>query len=82
MTEKKALSNETLEKVTGGAGTSATPSATTPKYSVGDKVAVLLYPEFDTGTVTNVYIKNSMWYCQVRFDAGIMDASQDEFVPA
>lgn len=82
MTDKNIMKNEELEKVTGGATNSATPSATTPKYSVGDKVTVLLYPEFGVGSVTNVYLKNSMWNCQVRFDSGLMDASQDEFAPA
>ncbi len=81
MTDKNLMNNEELKNVTGGS-VSATPSATTPKYSVGDKVTVLLYSEFGVGTVTNVYFKNSVWNCQVRFDAGIMDAPQDEFVPA
>ena len=42
----------------------------------------LLYPEFGIGKVRNVYLKNSYWYCQVTFDQGIMDANQDEFIPA
>ncbi len=82
MTDKIIMENEELEKVTGGLSFSATPSATTPKYNVGDKVSVLLYPEFGIGTVRNVYLKNSYWYCQVMFDQGIMDANQDEFIPA
>ena len=82
MTNKMLMKNEELEKVSGGVSFSATPSANTPKYSVGDKVTVFLYPEFGVGTVRNIYLKNSAWYCQVKFDQGIMDANQDEFAPA
>ena len=78
MDEKYRLDIDDLENVTGGTQV----AATTPRFSVGDRVTIRLYPEYGVGTVTNVYINNSMWTCQVYFDAGVMDASQDEFLPA
>ncbi len=93
MDENNRLDLNDLENVTGGTGEPHTgpryqvdggsgESYPAPRYKVGDKVLLKDYPKYGVGTVKNVYLKNSMWTCQVYFDAGVMDASQDEFLPA
>ena len=77
MDENYRLDIDDLENVTGGTG----ESYPVPKYNVGDRVLLNVYPDYGVGTVMNVYFKDSIWTCQVRFDAGIMDAPQDEFDP-
>ena len=79
MSEMIMMNENELETITGGAlGT----TASTPRFAIGDKVMLLVYPEFGVGTVMNVYMQASMWKCVVRFDSGMIDASDIEFIPA
>ena len=78
MEDKNRLSDSSLEKAIGGAG----GYASAPRFKVGDKVTLIVYPEYGIGTVVNVYSDGMGWKCTVRFDAGIMDASDIEFIPA
>ncbi len=78
MENKNILNDDELKEVAGG----ATGYASTARFSVGDKVTLIVYPEFGIGVVKSVYMKSGSWYCTVFFDAGIMDASDIEFVPA
>ena len=78
MEKKNTVSDVELKEVTGGANS----YASTARFSVGDKVTLIVYPEFGIGVVKSVYMKNGSWYCTVFFDAGIMDASDIEFAPA
>ena len=78
--EKKKLNDNELKQVSGGiAGSSMYPTA---RYKVGDRVKLAIYPEYGIGTVMSSYFDGTEWKCSVKFDAGIMDASEIEFVPA
>ncbi len=78
MADINTLNEVELEKVAGGVN----GYASAPRFSVGDKVTLIVYPEFGVGVVKNVYMSNGIWKCTVKFDAGIMDASDIEFMPA
>ncbi len=78
MEEKNRLNEVELEEVAGGAN----GYASAPRFNVNDKVTLIVYPEFGVGVVKNVYMSNGIWKCTVKFDAGIMDASDIEFIPA
>ena len=68
--------DETLEVVAGG------KLASTARFQVGDKVTLIVYPEFGVGTVASIYMQGGIWKCVVRFDSGIIEASDIEFIPA
>ncbi len=78
MEEKNMLNEVELKEVAGGAN----GYASAPRFNVGDKVTLIVYPEFGVGVVKNVYMNNGVWKCTVMFDTGIMDASDIEFIPA
>lgn len=78
MTDRNMINDAELENVTGG----VTGIASTPRFSIGDKVMLLVYPEFGVGTVMSVYMQGAVWKCTVRFDSGIIEASDIEFIPA
>ncbi|WP_022776999.1 hypothetical protein [Butyrivibrio sp. AE3009] len=78
MSEIIMVKDNELENIAGGAA----GTASTPRFAIGDKVMLLIYPEFGVGTVMNVYMQASMWKCVVRFDSGMIDASDIEFIPA
>ena len=70
------LNDSELGAVTGGSG----GCTTTPRFQVGDRVSLMVYPEYGVGTVTNVYMDGTLWKCTVRFDAGEIDAPEIEFI--
>ena len=78
MEEKSRLNEAELKEVAGGAN----GYGSAPRFDVGDKVSLMLYPEFGVGVVKNVYMSNGVWNCTVIFDTGITDASDIEFIPA
>ncbi len=78
MENNNKLNEVELKEVAGGAN----GYASAPRFNVGDKVTLIVYPEFGIGTVKNVYFSNGTWKCTVMFDAGIMEASDIEFIPA
>ncbi len=77
MEEKDRLDNDALKAVAGGDG-----DGHGPKYKFGDRVMLDLYPEYGTSTVQSVYLEGTAWKCSVLFEAGTVDASEDEFDPA
>lgn len=72
------MEDEELENVAGGNGNSLKSS----RFNVGDKVILMIYPEYGIGTVISVYMKEGRWQCVVKFAAGVMDADEIEFVPS
>ncbi|MBQ3797134.1 MAG: hypothetical protein II842_12830 [Butyrivibrio sp.] len=78
MEDKNRVNDNELTAVTGGAAT----KASAPRFQVGDKVTLIVYPEFGIGTIVNVYMGGTGWNCTARFDSGIIDASDIEFIPA
>lgn len=77
MTDKNILNDNELQEVTGGS-----VSTSTPRFQVGDKVSLIVYPEFGVGVVQKVYMSGGIWKCLVKFDAGLIDTSDIEFIPA
>ncbi len=77
MEEKNILNEAELEEVAGG----VIGYASAPRFSVDDKVTLIVYPEFGIGVVKNVYMRDGIRYCTAHFDAGIMEASDIEFAP-
>ncbi len=77
MEDKNRVQDTELEKVAGGYG-----YPPVSRYKVGDKVTLAVYPEYGIGTVVSVYTDATGFKCMVKFDAGIMDASEYEFNPA
>ena len=75
---KAALNPDQLGRVTGG--TANIPAA---KYHIGDRVSLIVYPEYGVGVINQIINKVPGGYdCVVIFDAGIITADESEFTPA
>ena len=78
MKDKNGLNEKELEQATGG----IIADAPRQLYSVGDKVTLLVYPEYGVGTVTGVQLVSGSWSCVVQFGDNTVTADQSEFRPA
>ena len=72
------LNDSELEAVTGGSGECTSMLC----FQVGDRVSLIVYPEYGVGTVIRVYMDGTVWKCTVRFDADEIDAPEIEFIRA
>ena len=78
--EINSLNDSELGAVTGGSGGNGRGQ----RFKVGDKVSLMAYPQYGVGIVKYVYCEQegTEWKCSVAFDAGTVDALEDEFIPA
>ncbi len=79
MTTMNMMNEEKLEKVVGG---KTIAGSATSRFAVGDRVTLIVYPDFGVGVVKSVYNSDMGWKCVVLFDSGMIDALQDEFLMA
>ena len=78
MAEKNVLNDESMNKVSGGVG-SDIPAQ---HFFKGDKVLLMLYPQYGVGIVREAVVVAGSWQLTVQFDAGMMTADEYEFIPA
>ncbi len=76
--ENILLTEQELKNVAGGAGLNIPPQ----RFNVGDKVLLMIYPEYGVGTVRQAKVVSGSWQYTVQFDAGMMTADEFEFIPA
>ena len=75
MEDKNKLDESELKSVSGGTNV----TNVTQRFKQGDRVKLVVYPEFGVGEVMNVYFDGTVYKCVAKFNAGTMEAPEIEF---
>ena len=75
---KQPLNDDQLNNIAGGNGV----DIPVPHFSKGDNVTLFEHPECGIGIVLSVILKEKEWMVTARFDKGIIEAPELEFIPA
>lgn len=75
---KQPLNDDQLNNIAGGNGV----DIPVPHFSKGDKVTLIIHPEYGIGIVLSVFLEQKEWMVIARFDKGIIEASEYEFISA
>ena len=73
-----SINDDVLDQAAGGACGNIPPQ----HFNIGDRVKLLLYPEYGIGTVMDASLVSNDWHYSVQFDAGLMSANETEFIHA